>query len=331
MTFIDGGLAVARPPVSVADFGANPGQLSLNQYVPASLRPGAPLVVLLHGCRQDAAGFALGGGWPILAERHGFALLLPGQSTANNPMGCFRWYDPAQTAREGGEVASILAMIGWMVGRHGLDRRRVFVAGLSAGGAMAAALLARAPELFAGGGIIAGLPFGAAQSASDALRAMRAPPALTGEQWADLVRGASAHRGPWPSVSIWHGTADRVVGVANAEALESQWAELHGLDPAAVVTEQHGASNCRLWRDWRGVTVLRRWTVAGLGHGVPITPRATMNAQQLGQPDRFMLESELSATWLMARDWGLLREAAPAAPGILGLMQATWRAAGLLA
>lgn len=330
MTFINSGFAPIRLTAGDTDFGANPAHLSMHQYLPPGLKPGAPLVVLLHGCRQDPAAYATGSGWPTLAARHGFALLLPGQSRARNPMGCFSWFDPAAVAREGGEGGSILAMVEYMLVTHALDRRRVFVTGLSAGGAMAAALLAAAPEVFAGGGIIAGLPFGAATTPHEAFRAMREPRPASGPEWGDLVRQASAFEGRRPAVSIWHGKADRTVSLANASALEAQWLDVLGLDPAEAAVECIDQHECRSWRDRAGEVRLRRWTIEGLGHGTPISPRAAEEERRLGQPSRFMLESTLGSTWMLAHDWGLLAEPASPVRGISTLLQVTLRAMRLL-
>ncbi|RVD47672.1 PHB depolymerase family esterase, partial [Mesorhizobium sp. M7A.F.Ca.ET.027.03.2.1] len=113
--------------------------------MPADLPDGAPLVVVLHGCTQNAAGYDRHSGWSQLADEGGFALLYPEQQRANNPNLCFNWFLPADTARDRGEVFSIRQMIETMVVAHGLDRKQIFVTGLSAGGAMAAAMIATYP------------------------------------------------------------------------------------------------------------------------------------------------------------------------------------------
>src|SRR4030095_1231103 len=115
----------------------NPGNLRARIYLPTVLKSGAPLVVVLHGCTQSAAIYDHGSGWSHLADRHGFALLLPQQQTANNIHPLFNWYLPGDASRGVGEVESIGQMIATMVEKTDLAPARIFVTGLSAGGAMA--------------------------------------------------------------------------------------------------------------------------------------------------------------------------------------------------
>ena len=147
----------ASPLESVPAF-ANPGGLELHSYVPHQLPAGAPLVVVLHGCGQQAEDFATQSGWRYLAARHHFALLMPGQTEANNAQTCFNWFRPGDIKRGHGEVQSIVEMVAAVLRQTRGDPKRVFVTGLSAGGAMTAALLAAYPDVFAGGAVVAGLP-----------------------------------------------------------------------------------------------------------------------------------------------------------------------------
>src|SRR3954454_7877039 len=186
-------------------FGSNPGGLRMFTYVPKNLGHAPGLVVVLHGCTQSATSYDLGAGWSALAERHGFVLLLPEQTTANNPKTCFNWFLPEDTQRDRGEALSIRQMIEKTIGAHGIDRRRVYIPGLSAGGAMTAAMLATYPEVFAAGAIIAGLPYGTAANVSEAFESMFQGRQRSAKDWGDAVRGTSKHGGPWPRVSIWHG------------------------------------------------------------------------------------------------------------------------------
>src|SRR5260221_5550537 len=211
----------------VYEFGSNPGALRMFKYVPA--RPKSALVVVLHGCKQTAANYDLGAGWSTLADRYGFVLLLPQQQVSNNPNTCFNWFLPGDTARGKGEALSIRQMVETMIIEHGIDRRRVFVTGLSAGGAMTSVMLATYPEVFAAGAIIAGLPFGVATNVREALNGMFQSPSRPADELGDLVRTASNHKGPWPKLSVWHGSADRTVNPANANEIVKQWLDVHGL------------------------------------------------------------------------------------------------------
>ena len=194
-------------------------------------RPGAALLVLLHGCGQDAVGFAEAAGWTALADRLGAPLLLPEQTARNNQGRCFNWFEPGDIVRGAGEAASIRQMVEAVIDRWGCDRERVFVAGLSAGGAMAAAVLAAYPEVFAAGAVVAGLPAGGAGDVRSAMACMAgAGAALDGPGWADRARALAppGYAGRWPRIAIWQGLADPVVDPANAGNLEAQWVALHG-------------------------------------------------------------------------------------------------------
>src|SRR4051794_34539856 len=169
-------------------------------YVPAELGPDRPLVVVLHGCKQTAAGYDRGAGWSTLADRYGFALLLPQQQPANNPNGCFNWFQPADTRRGHGEALSIRQMIEKTVTDRGIDPQRIYITGLSAGGAMTSVMLACYPEVFAGGAIIAGLPYGAASSMHQAFESMANCPSRSAREWGEAVLRASPQNGRWPRV-----------------------------------------------------------------------------------------------------------------------------------
>lgn len=289
---------------TLPEFGSNPGALLARTHLPSELPAGAPLVVVLHGCTQTASGYDLGAGWSTLADREGFALLFPEQQRANNANVCFNWFEPGDTQRGKGEALSISQMIEAMIARHGLDRRRVFITGLSAGGAMAAVMLATYPELFAGGAIIAGLPYGVAATIPEALDRMRAH-GLPGERrLQDLVRSASRHDGPWPTISIWQGSADRTVSPANAPALISQWRGVHGLPAEPSASESVDGQRRRVWRDAGGRDLIEEYSIAGMGHGTPIA------GDGIGRPGPYMLAAGISSTQRIARFWGLAADEA---------------------
>ncbi|HET9018772.1 MAG TPA: PHB depolymerase family esterase, partial [Acetobacteraceae bacterium] len=243
-------------------------------------------------------------GFVALADRLGAPLLLPDQLAENNQQRCFNWFRPADTQRGGGEVASIRQMVDDALRRFACDSGRVFVAGLSAGGALAASLLAAYPDVFAGGAVVAGLPVGAAEDMHSALLQMSHPQPAPRETWAERAAERAAARGPapaggrWPRLSVWHGEADRTVDPANGEALAGQWTALLGL-PEVPDAAHFPAPNLRrrVWRDEAGGDAVEHWTVAGFGHAFPVAG---------GRPaDPFVLPAGIDAADAMARFWGL--------------------------
>ena len=170
------------PLVETTGFGTNPGDLRMLSFVPADPQQAPALVVVLHGCGQTAAGYDLGAGWSTLAKHYGFALLMPEQQRSNNAQGCFNWFNPEDTTRDHGETCSIRQMIARMVRDQGVDRHRIFVTGLSAGGAMTSVMLATYPEVFAAGAVIAGLPYGVASNVREALNGMLQSPSHPAER-----------------------------------------------------------------------------------------------------------------------------------------------------
>ena len=289
----------------IAAFGSNPGALRARCYLPAGLMAGAPLVVVLHGCTQTAACYDAGAGWSTLADRAGFALLFPEQVRANNPNGCFNWFQPGDIARTGGEAESIAGMVRWAVTANDLDPARVFITGLSAGGAITAAMLATWPELFAGGAIIGGLAHADASGVPEAMARMRGQGGADDAGLVAAVTGAG-FAGRWPSVSIWHGGADGTVNVANMGRLGRQWRGVHGVGGAPETVEGAGWTR-RAWRA-NGRVAVEEWLVDGMGHGVPIDPRG---ADGLGQAGPHMLDVGVDSTTLIARGWGLVDDATP--------------------
>jgi poly(hydroxyalkanoate) depolymerase family esterase len=286
----------------VTGFGKNPGGLKMLEYVPKGREGKMPLVVVLHGCSQDARDFDRGSGWTELARKHGFAVLYPEQTRLNNSNLCFNWFRPSLVKRDRGEVGSVREMIASVAARHAIDEKRVFVMGLSAGGAMASALLTTYPELFAGGAIVGGLPFGAARDAMGALSAMQTSPARSPDEWADLVREVSPDARRFPSISIWHGTADRVVSFSNAEASLSQWLALHGRDPAKETSTPFDGGSRRRWSSKAGGTV-ELVALDDFGHGVPVGSRASGKGGAAGQ--NVMLPSQLSLVDSLVETWKL--------------------------
>jgi poly(hydroxyalkanoate) depolymerase family esterase len=302
---------------TLSGFGSNPGGLGARLFVPDTLTDSAPLVVVLHGCTQTAADYDQGAGWTALAAAEGFAVLFPEQKRNNNPNLCFNWFQPEDVRRGAGEVESIRQMIAAMIASYKLDKQRVFITGLSAGGAMALAMLAAHPEMFAAGAIIAGVPFGAAGTVPEAFDRMRGQGLPKPAALAAQIEAASPHAEPqsrkWPRLSVWQGSADQTVDPANAEAIIASWARLSGLPLAPDQRERINGQQRRVWRDPRGDEVLEAWSIAGMGHGTPV---AGSGAEALGTPGPFMLEAGLSSTRRIAAFWGIAPEVAAGAESV---------------
>lgn len=188
------------------------------------------LVVVLHGCAQDASDIARGTRMNEWAAREGFVVLYPEQPVSANAQRCWNWFIPAQTTRGQGEAALLAAMIDSVARREAITAGHVALVGMSAGAAMAANLAAAYPERFAALALHSGLPVGAATDMTSALRAMRDT-----SGGGDVVAGAALRmmgsRARAIPVIALHGGADRIVAPANLRAVARQWRVVNGATP----------------------------------------------------------------------------------------------------
>ncbi|WP_409267751.1 alpha/beta hydrolase family esterase [Massilia sp. BHUDP2] len=238
-------------------FACPEGRRRYKLYVPAgAAEEPRPLVVMLHGCTQNAGDFAAGTAMNTLAEEHGCLVLYPEQDRGANHNSCWNWFEPGQQRRGCGEPAILAAMTREIVAEHGADPRRVYAAGLSAGGAMAAILGAEYPELFAAIGIHSGLAAGSGKDMISGLHAMKHPK-------------AAAAAGQGVPVIVFHGDADHVVHPGNGDAVLHQFS---GAQAGSLQRErQEGNAGGRrftrsCWRDAQGRRLAEHWLVHGVGH-----------------------------------------------------------------
>ena len=304
MLVITGRPAAAASPVEEAGFGSNPGKLQMFRYVPAGLPAGAPLVVALHGCSQTASAYGDESGWLQLADRWRFALLLPQQPSRMANFSCFTWFDNADINRGAGEAMSIKQMIDRMLTRYRVDTGRVYVTGLSAGGAMTAVMLAAYPEVFAGGGIVAGLPYKCATTQVQAYTCMNPGVDRTPKQWGDLVRGAASYTGRRAPVSLWHGTGDTTVVPANLTEEVDQWTDVLGADQAPDVTDRLMGQVHKVYLDGSGSAAVETFEIAGMRHGQPVAPTAS-GPEQCGHAGAFDIDVGICAAYHIGLFWHL--------------------------
>jgi poly(hydroxyalkanoate) depolymerase family esterase len=245
-------------------------------YIPNTVgrRDRVPLLVMLHGCSQDAHTFAQGSRMNELADEHRFLVLYPQQSLHANALRCWNWFEP-RTAHGAGEAAAIAALVHDVVRRFPIDRSRVYVAGISAGGAMTAILALCYGTLFAACAIVAGMMYRAADSALTGARAMRHGAPVSPESIADEAGRRLSRKVRFVPALVIHGTHDSVVHPRNAEQIIRQFlrfAEVLGTPPelSTDAVEQRVSTEGRSYRqrDYlrNDQLLLRSIVIEGLGH-----------------------------------------------------------------
>lgn len=207
-------------------------RLAYARYHPPGRVQGLPLVVMLHGCRQTANDFARGTRMNLQADRAGFAVLYPQQAQSRQSQRCWRWFEPERGGRE--DADAIAALIRAEVARYGLDPRRIYVAGLSAGAGMAALIALRHPGLIAAAALHSGVVAGSAQNAVDGLSVMRRGTLRNPDAVADTVAHPDVFRLGMPAL-ILHGQRDTAVSSRNAQQLAEQFRHLNRLPPGNTV------------------------------------------------------------------------------------------------
>ena len=227
-------------------------------YVPASAQEGATgLVVMLHGCTQTPEDFAAGSGMNALAEQHGFVVLYPHQSRGDNAQSCWNWFSRGDQTRDRGEPAILAGLTREIIARHAIPEDRVFVAGLSAGAAMAVILGGAYPDVFKAVGAHSGLPAGAAKDIPSAFAAM------AGREAASTPRTAVTRS------IVFHGDADATVHPSNGARIVRQ--ALEGGTGQSLQSETARTANGRSYRhcttyDADGTETVEHWIVEGMGH-----------------------------------------------------------------
>ncbi len=238
------------------------GSRNYRLYVPASA-PDRPrgLVIMLHGCKQDPEDFAAGTGMNAVAETHGLVVAYPRQGGVNNASSCWNWFRPADQIRDEGEPSIIAGITMEIMSEFGLDRGRVFVAGLSAGGAMAAVMGETYPDLYSAAGIHSGLAYGSANDVISAFSAMRGDGGLASSP----KRLANGHR---LRTIVFQGSADRTVHPSNADRIVAAATPTGG---CAVRKESGRSASGRTYArtivaDPAGRPAVEYWLVDGAGH-----------------------------------------------------------------
>ena len=283
----------------------NPGELSASVYLAKATNKTAKrttakrTIVLLHGCTQNAEKLATDSGFLALAKAHQFNLLLPQQSNKNNINQCFNWYAKQDMSKDSGELLSLKNMIVSI--KQQTQSEQVYVAGLSAGGAMASGLLSIYPELFTAGAIIAGIPYPCADTLTKAISCMRQGPSQSPQQLAQAV--IAEHQKAninWPPLSIWTGLEDKIVNPKNSQAIAQQWLALNKLNSKAEVANfaSHQQST---WKNQQGKALVQLIEMNGLDHGIMVNPKEDKG----GVEGPFLLKSSIATAKTLIKFWNI--------------------------
>ncbi|MBA3705715.1 MAG: PHB depolymerase family esterase [Bacteroidetes bacterium] len=294
----------------VTGFGTNPGALNMFSYAPATLPTNAPLIVVMHGCTQNAIQVSTQSGWNKLADNHHFYIVYPEQISANNGSNCFNWFLPADQSRDLGEPASIKQMVDYMKSHYSIDNARIFVTGLSAGACMSSVMMADYPEIFNKGALIAGVPFKAATDIFGANTATAGNVTKTAQQWGDLVRNENpSYMGAFPKVAIFHGSADNVVNVKNATELVKQWTNVNSADQTADLTINNFNGNNLVTKnsyyDAQKNEVVQTYIITNMGHAIALDTGSCY--QQGGVTATYAVEVNFFSSFWAAYFFGILK------------------------
>ncbi|MCA9619230.1 MAG: PHB depolymerase family esterase, partial [Myxococcales bacterium] len=289
----------------VTGFGQNPGALKMYRYTPSPAPgAGAPLVLALHACSQNATTYR-NAGWEELADQHGFWVVYPEQQSVNNALGCFNWAgeygNPANLQRGQGENQSMKEMVDEMIASHGVDPSRVFLAGHSGGGAQTALMMAVWPDVFAAGGILAGIPYDCTTDFLQVSACLNPGKNFTPQDWGNRVRAAyPGYAGPYPKLSVWHGTTDSVVNPTNQTELIEQWTNVHGISATPTASDVvDGYPRARFEKN--GVTVVESHSITGAGHATFVDPD-----EGCGSLGSYFEDHDICSAFHMADFFGIL-------------------------
>ncbi len=354
---IKGGESLGKPFHLVEDFPAfseqnvelpNPGNLKMYLHVPSKMPAKAPVVVVLHGCMKGASHIKGWTGWNELADKHKFYVIYPEQQTpqvwnnirTGNPAQCFSWSGKSGKWKGvgAGEDRSIVDMITYLKKNgHGIDEKRIFVTGFSAGGAMTNLMLAHYPDVFAGGAPLAGVPYRCADSLKQGFACMGVKPSFytrsnngpgcegqgeacmdperkkTPEQWKEMVvsYGKAGYDGEYPKVFIWHGGRDKYVDDDNLHEQMEQWTAVHGIDQKAdndktTLKETYAEHIYSEYQDESGNAKVATLIIPRMFHAVPVEPGDGLD-QGGTEAGQHAVDYGLYSSYYIARFWGIIK------------------------
>jgi poly(3-hydroxybutyrate) depolymerase len=302
----------------VTNFGDNPGDLQMFEFIPKDLPADAPLVVFIHGCLSQVSSYDDETGWIQLAEKRKWALAFPQQRITNNDNFCMNWIREEDISRGRGEAASIVSMVRWMEANRGVDAKRVYVTGHSAGGYFTSVMLLTYPDVFRAGAEVSGGPYRCevAQPVYLAPPGAYIPPGdnatefmardectqagieKTPQEWGDLARmGDPGYKGRKPRVALWHGSADATVVPKNFTELVKQWTNYLGIDPDhPAVDDTTPLYVHKVYKGAKNDSLMETYLLTGRDHPYP----GDGSADCPGQANDGVCATSVIADWFAA-------------------------------
>ncbi len=293
----------------VRHFGNNPGNLKMfiHNNFPRKTSP-LPLVIVLHGCSQSAKDVADLTGWNKLADINQFIVLYPQQKFSNNTGLCFNWFRHQDIEKNLGECESIYQMIAYVRKHNCIDSNRIFISGLSAGGAMSVVMMATHPELFQGGAIFAG---GAYKRIINTPKGLFGKKDISDEKLVKDVREQNpSYKGQYPALIVYQGLSDPIVKYNSMKALMYQWTGIHHADTLADKTTSSYLGIEDISRteyvDSIGKVAVILYEVKNLGHKIMIKPGE--KEDEGGQTGTYGSNKGYHSTYQTAKEFGILKK-----------------------
>jgi poly(hydroxyalkanoate) depolymerase family esterase len=292
----------------IENFGDNPGNLKMfvHENAAQKITDPKPLVIVLHGCGQNAQDVATLTGWNKLSDSNKFIVLYPQQKMINNISACFNWFNNKDIENGKGENESIFEMISYIQLHYKIDSTKIFITGLSAGAAMSVVMLATHPSLFKSGAIFAGCAYKIATNPLAAFSVMGGNKKISKDELVkNITDQNSSYKGKYPTLIIYQGLNDQIVNHKNAALLIKQWAGINNCGSVPTKTETSFMSVSDITRFTFNDTILY-YEIKKLGHQLLIKPGDAFN--EGGKKGTFGIDKNFHSTYQTAKDFGILQK-----------------------
>ncbi|MFZ6029422.1 MAG: alpha/beta hydrolase family esterase, partial [Chloroflexota bacterium] len=272
--------ALTSSLVEVTGFGDNPSNLRMFVYIPTTVKPNPPILVVVHWCTGSAEAIHAGTQYAALADQYGYMIVYP---SATRSGACFDVSTPQALTRGGGsDPVSILSMVTYAAQHYNGDLNQVYVTGISSGAMMTNVLLGLYPDIFKAGAAFAGVPFGCFATTDGSLwnsTCSSGQLIKTPQEWGDLVRNAyPGYSGPRPRMQLWHGTEDTALHYNNFGEAIKQWTNVLGASQTPVSTDHPRANWTRTrYADNTGQVVVEAISEQGVTHSIQVDEAAALH------------------------------------------------------